>query len=524
VECSKFNEWNSYDKENMLNDSLVSVCIPVYNGEKYIGETIDSVLQQTYNNFELVIFDNCSTDDTPTIIKIYTQKDARIVYHKNEYNLGLGGNWNRSVLSVRGKYIKLLCADDVIEPEHLQTFVDVLDRHPKVSLVTSFEQLIGDLQTVRKLPHLPAIGELDGRLVQKHLLNFGNWVGSPSSVMFRRRDLYVGIFNPCYHWIIDMDMWIRLLSIGNIYVIPRILTHNRIHSQRASSVKNKDYFFIKEELMFLRSAFQFPEIYGRYTKIERESIYYRLLNRLIEEGFGKKDLQSIKEMIRIGQEYGRIRFFRLFIKSLFRKVVHRLIRNKLTRKLKKSLPAMDNFSLHDLFWRRQFGYRRDPKVFDAEWGTVQTSGVIKVSIDFLRAPIYTPTGLRLMLIEDTPHYHWLRCLIDGNDDTRSREKYREYIEDFFPEADTDAQLAKIMRLATSFRSDSNSDSLVTIATFPPTRGQGSELNVVIYDGVHRSAIAKALGHRFIQCRLVLDEVRNDDFAPNIFDGQDTGFK
>lgn len=484
---------------HLCESPKISVVIPVYNGENYLAETVESVLAQTFEDFELIIVDNCSTDATPGIAQKYAEQDDRVVYYKNERNLGMVGNWNRAVLLARDEYIKLLCADDVIEPEHLQAFVNVLDTHPNVSLVTSFEQLIGDLHTVRKLPYLPAIGELDGRLVQKHLLTHGNWVGSPSSVMFRRRDIYVGVFNHAWRfWMLDVDMWIRLLAIGNLYVVPRILTHNRIHSQRQSAVGNINFTFIKEELMLAKFAFQFPQIYGSHTKSEQEFLYCRLLNRLIREGFGKRDLQSLLMMIQIGLGYGRIRFCKLIIKYLFCGIIY----NRNTRKIMQLLPAIDSFSLHDLFWRRKFGYKRDSETIDVGYGTVFTHGVIQVPLNVLRAPIHTPTGIRLMPIEETPHYQWIKALIEGNDDAYSRSKYREYVETFFPEEDTDAQLAKIVSLVSSFQSQSNGDSLITIVTHPPTRNRGSDSYVVIYDGVHQSAIAKALGHTFIQCRLV----------------------
>lgn len=311
----------------------VSVCIPVYNCERYIGEAIDSVLRQTFTDFELIIVDNHSNDATPEIIKKYAQQDARIIHCRNERNLGLVGNWNRAVLRARGEYIKLLCADDVIEPEHLQAFAKALDENPNVSLVTSYEQLIGDRCDVRNLPDLPATGELDGRLMQKHLLKSGNWVGSPSSVMFRKRDLHIGLFSGYWGWVVDFDMWMRLLSIGNLFVIPRILTHNRVHNQRASAVNDVDYFFIKEELIFLKIAFQFPQIYGSYSKNEQKSMYSALLGRLIGDGLGRRDLRSLSMMVKIGAGYGWMRFCGLLAKGFLRKITH----NKITRKIKQSI-------------------------------------------------------------------------------------------------------------------------------------------------------------------------------------------
>jgi len=481
----------------MRSDSVkVSVCIPAYNGTPYLAEAIESVLVQTFKNYELIIVDDCSTDATPEIAEKYAQQDSRIMCYRNEHNLGMAGNWNRAILLARGEYVKLLCADDVIEPEYLQTFMDVLDTHPNVSLVTSFEQLIGDLHTIRKLPHLPAIGELDGRLVQKHLLNFGNWVGSPSSVMFRHRDL-IRLFNA--HWlrVPDWDMWIRLLAVGNLYVVPRILTHNRIHSQQNSALSDQSYLLVNEELTLLRVAFQFPKIYGSYTKREQESLYCGRLNRLIDEGFGKKDLQSLLIMIQIGLGYGRTRFCKLIIKRFFSKIIRRI-----TRKLKRLLPTTDNFSLCDLLWRRKFGYKRDPKTIAVEGGTVCTHGVIEVPINVLRAPIHTSMGITLMAVEETPHFQWIKSLVEGNDSTCTSKVYREYLELFFPELDPGAEPDRMRSLVSSFQSELGNDGVTSILTYQPIFEKSLDPYLVVYDGLCEAAIAKALGHKIIQCRLV----------------------
>lgn len=482
----------------MRSDSVeVSVCIPVYNGIPYLAEAIESVLAQTFKNYKLIILDDCSTDATPEIAQKYAQQDSRITCYRNEHNLGMARNWNWAILLARGEYIKLLCADDVIEPEHLQSFVNVLDTHPNVSLVTSFEQFIGDLRNVRKLPNLPAIGELDGKLVQKHLLSFGNWVGCPTAVMFRRRDLYMGLFNPDWGWVPDWDMWIRLLAIGNLYVVPRILSYSRVHNQQAAVVHKKSLTSINEELMILRVAFQFPKIYGSYTKSEQESLYCRRLNRLVDEGFGKKNLQSLLMMIQIGLGYGRTRFCKLFIKCLFGKIIRRI-----ARMLKRLLPTIDRFSLRDLLWRREFGYKRDPKTITIEGGTVCTHGVIEVPINVLRAPIHTPTGIKLMSIEETPHFQWIKPLIEGNDSTCTSKVYREYLELFFPELDPDAEIDKMRSLVSSFQTESGKDGVISILTYQPIFEKSSDPYLVVYDGLCEVAIAKVLGHKIIQCRLV----------------------
>jgi glycosyltransferase involved in cell wall biosynthesis len=95
---------------------LVSVCIPVYNGERYIVETIQSVISQKHTNIEIVVQDNASQDGTWDILKAMSCRDSRLSIMKNATNVGMAPNWNLVVNRARGEYIMLLSADDLISP------------------------------------------------------------------------------------------------------------------------------------------------------------------------------------------------------------------------------------------------------------------------------------------------------------------------------------------------------------------------------------------------------------------------
>lgn len=306
----------------MQKSPKVSVCIPVYNRPDYVAEAIESVLQQTFTDFELIITDNCSTDNTPEVIKNYAAKDKRVKYYRNQYNIGICSNINRVMLLSSGEYIKPLFSDDKLLPRCLELFVDALDNHPKVSLATSFTQNFGDSDNVRDESYFPGTGELDGKFCQKDLLINGNWAGSPSSVMFRRKDMHIGLINHMWiYWLGDLDMSIRLLGIGNAFVVHEILSFLRIHGKQVSSVYAVDFRLIKERLMLANIAFWFPHIYGDYTKAEQKAIHRHLLKRLVREGIGKRGLKPKINMIKIGLSrlsYNRIIFCWLLLKNLRR--------------------------------------------------------------------------------------------------------------------------------------------------------------------------------------------------------------
>jgi glycosyltransferase involved in cell wall biosynthesis len=112
----------------------VSIGLPVYNGERFLREMLDSLLAQTYTDFELIISDNASTDRTEEICRPYAIEDQRIHYYRNERNIGVGGNFNRVFDLSSGDYFKWASADDICKPEHLARCLRVLDNDDTVVL------------------------------------------------------------------------------------------------------------------------------------------------------------------------------------------------------------------------------------------------------------------------------------------------------------------------------------------------------------------------------------------------------
>ena len=112
----------------------VTVAVPVYNGEKYVSEAIDSILAQTFQDFEVIICDNASTDRTEEICRGYAVRDPRVTYHRNEVNRGIHRNFTRSARLSRGEYFMWLSHDDKLAPEFLERCEAALDRDPSVVL------------------------------------------------------------------------------------------------------------------------------------------------------------------------------------------------------------------------------------------------------------------------------------------------------------------------------------------------------------------------------------------------------
>ena len=112
----------------------VSIGLPVYNGEKFIREAIDSIFSQTFEDFELIISDNGSTDRTQQICQAYAAQDLRIRYYRNKKNIGAARNYNLVFELASGEYFKWAAHDDLCAPEYLERCVEILDRDPDVVL------------------------------------------------------------------------------------------------------------------------------------------------------------------------------------------------------------------------------------------------------------------------------------------------------------------------------------------------------------------------------------------------------
>jgi glycosyltransferase involved in cell wall biosynthesis len=141
------------------NRPYVSIGLPVFNGGKYLPDALDSLLSQTYSDFELIISDNASTDSTEGICQAYTARDQRIRYVRNETNLGASRNFNRVFELAVGKYFKWAAHDDLCAPEYLERCVRALDQDASVVLCHSRTKDVDEHgAVVRELPSKPRLG------------------------------------------------------------------------------------------------------------------------------------------------------------------------------------------------------------------------------------------------------------------------------------------------------------------------------------------------------------------------------
>lgn len=224
----------------------VSVAIPTYNTGHFLDDSITSVLSQTFEDFELIVVDNCSIDNTKDIVSKYLS-DSRVKYYVNEKNIGAIGNFNRCLSLATGEYVKLLCSDDKFHPQLLEKFVATMEEHPDVSLVSSYFYEFG-LET--NLIQPPFYGLIEGKTIIKAVLTTRNFLGNPSQIMLRKRSFKEWRFKEMSLWNADLELFLRVLALGNCFIIPEVLSYARVHSSTISQalMKNSSNYLGEYEL------------------------------------------------------------------------------------------------------------------------------------------------------------------------------------------------------------------------------------------------------------------------------------
>lgn len=217
----------------LMNDPLVSVLLPVYNAEKFLRESIQSILDQTYINLELLIFDDGSTDKTRQIASQFSQSDSRIRLFTEDNNQGIVSALNRGLESSKGKYIARMDADDICLPPRIEKQVEYLELNPEIGLLGCRIQYIDEYGKLTLLPDFSFHGDVEIRWN----LNFLNPFYHPT-VMFRKSIIEKNElrYDPHAIHVEDYELWGRYLMFSKGENLPEILLHYRIHSDSVGSI------------------------------------------------------------------------------------------------------------------------------------------------------------------------------------------------------------------------------------------------------------------------------------------------
>lgn len=266
----------------------VAIGLPVYNGERYLAETLSSVLNQTFPHFRLFIADNASTDGTEDICRQFAEKDERITYIRNPVNLGAAKNYTRCFEPARSPYFRWQNADDPIEPELLERCVKVLDERPDVVLAYGKSRIIDE----------------DGNLIEEYDDNLDLQSDNPAErfIECMRR---IGLQNLMYGLIrrdalartallgnyvaADINLIAELTLYGKFHEIPVHLFNRRMHPQassweRSDEERQRNFWDPQKRKMILqtwRSLFEYHKAVARapISLSDKRTLFYHLLKQ-----------------------------------------------------------------------------------------------------------------------------------------------------------------------------------------------------------------------------------------------------
>lgn len=226
----------------------ITVCVPTYNGSEYLRACLDSILSQTFYDFELLLVDDCSSDSTPAILHEYARNDPRIRVALNEHNRGLVGNWNHSIGLARAEWIKFAFQDDLLRKDCLEKMLAAATR----PIVFCRRELLfetgTDEETILTYKTLPGIREVLGNFKDIDCIKIRNaavrearnFFGEPTSTLIHRSifDRY-GLFNADLAQLCDLEYWLRVsLNTGITYIDEPLATF-RYHAS-STSAGNRD--------------------------------------------------------------------------------------------------------------------------------------------------------------------------------------------------------------------------------------------------------------------------------------------
>lgn len=255
----------------LLNmDPIVSIVTCAYNASAFIQECIESILQQTFEDFEWIILDDASTDDTYEIIEKY--KDKRIRLYKNEKNLDIPKSLNRAIPYAKGMYIARIDADDIALPNRLEKQIEYFRNNSTVDILASTIQRIDEnknylsdwKEDIKNISHEQIITTLAKT----------NCIGN-SSIMIKADVLKKHMYNETLEYSEDYELWLRLANQGyRFFKIPEPLVLYRIHDSSITSTTTKKYRIFIKKTITIKQVFLKDKRFFHMTSFERKVWFY----------------------------------------------------------------------------------------------------------------------------------------------------------------------------------------------------------------------------------------------------------
>jgi glycosyltransferase involved in cell wall biosynthesis len=332
-----------------MENSLVSICIPTYNGQEFLEPCLQSAINQTYPNIEIVIVDDCSADNTNNIIVKYAARDTRIKIFRNEKNLGLVGNFNRCIQVAQGDWIKFLLQDDYLTDNCIETMLAGISEQDRIVACKRTFLLDEDMLEDRKryyetevvtFEKLGIISKTPVFITPKQVAAIAagnicmNFIGEPTSVMFRKDIVNkMGYFNNDLAQICDLEYFLRIGSTYGIKYMSSALSYFRIHKQSTTSTNVNAKFYVLAHIDPIITTYQL--LFEKCYSILRDNLSFRQKIKLklyflihVYESYitAQADKINLNEFEVVAGKYPKIRQYKNG--SLFIRILLKLIKAK----------------------------------------------------------------------------------------------------------------------------------------------------------------------------------------------------
>ena len=272
---------------------LVSLCMPTYNGERYLREAIYSALNQTYKILEILIIDDGSSDQTVNIITEFVQKDSRIKFIQNTQNLGLVGNWNKCLHEANGDWIQFLFQDDLMHRECIETLVQTGITTNKSLVICDRDYFFEAGIDKRRIDFYGKLLKLSDVFKETQIIspvqlyniftdNFlgVNFIGEPIVGLIKKQCISTyGVYNLNLRQICDFEFWIRVGFNEGFAYIPKKLVSFRVnkHSESSKNESKKEPVWLIDRILWGHLLLHDPhfKLYAKYTGVNKLKHLYK---------------------------------------------------------------------------------------------------------------------------------------------------------------------------------------------------------------------------------------------------------
>lgn len=267
------------------NFSRISIIMSVFNEERYLEESIKSILNQTYKDFEFIIVDDGSFDRTPEILKNWAKRDPRIKTITNEKNIGLTKSLNKAIKMAQGQYIARQDADDISLPQRLEKQIEFLENHPEIKILGTFAYLIAQKAEILGKEIVP----VSFQAIKKTLIKKNPFIHT--SVIIEKEIIdRIGEYNERFKTSQDYELWFRILRVAKGENLPLFLVKKRYQAEMVSLNRSKEQ--LKYTLFFRKQAIKKGD-YSRLCYVYFLKPYFSLkcplfLKKFLRRYFFKK--------------------------------------------------------------------------------------------------------------------------------------------------------------------------------------------------------------------------------------------